>query len=73
VAARQTEHGYVLEASIAWSALSVTAQAGGNYGFCLALSDNAHVGTAQQDSMVGHCTRLGVFDPTTWATLHLAP
>jgi hypothetical protein len=64
--------GYVLEAKIPWVELSTAPQAGLNVGFCLALSDNDHVGAAQQDTMVSHCTRLRVSDPTTWVTATFA-
>ncbi len=36
-----------------------------------ALSDNDQPDQASQDSMVSHCTRLRVIDPTTWGDLHL--
>lgn len=64
---------YVIEAGIPWGILRITPRAGTKYGFCLALSDNDHVGTAQQDSMVSHCTELRVPDPTTWVTITLGP
>ncbi len=64
--------GYVLEAKISWGELAVTPQAGLNVGLCLALSDNDHIGTAQQDTMVSHCSRLRVSDPTTWVTATFA-
>lgn len=76
IAARQVVGAggsYIIETAIPWLVLGVTPAADSNYGFCLAISDNDHVGTAQQDSMVGHCTRLKVPDPTTWVTLNLAP
>ncbi len=63
---------YVLEAAIPWVALDVAPQASYNYGFCLAISDNDHVGVAQQDSLISHCQRLSVFDPTTWITVALS-
>lgn len=62
---------YVIEAAIPWSILRVTPTDNANYGFCLAISDNDHAGTAQQDSMVSHCTGLLVREPTTWVTLTL--
>lgn|SRR5574341_990908 len=71
VAARQDGTGYVLEALVAWSALGASGQEGSRYGLCVALSDNDHAGAAQQDSMVSHCTRLLVPDPTTWVTVVL--
>jgi hypothetical protein len=68
-----TAGSYRLEAGILWEAtvgLSTPA-AGQNFGMCLALSDNDHVGAAQQDSMTSHCTGLKVTDPTTWVTVTL--
>ncbi len=76
IAARRaigTGGDYVLEVAIPWSVLGVVPRADTNYGFCLAISDNDHVGEAQQDSMVSHCTDLSIPDPTTWVTLRLAP
>ncbi len=64
---------YTLEAAIAWDVLGVMPQSEGHYGLCLALSDNDQVGQASQDTMVSHCTRLLVSDPTTWATVQLMP
>nr|MBN1228427.1 hypothetical protein [Anaerolineae bacterium] len=75
LAARQTGAGgnYWLEAEIRWRALRVTPQAERTYGLCVALSDNDSPGEAIQQSMVSHCTRLAVFNPTTWITVELSP
>jgi hypothetical protein len=60
---------YVLEAAIPWSLLRTVPQANTNYGMCIALNDNDHVGTSQQDTMVGNCSELETPDPTTFATV----
>lgn len=63
---------YRLEAELLWdAALGIGPTAGQSFGMCVALSDNDHVGAAQQDSMVSHCARLKVSDPTTWITVTL--
>jgi hypothetical protein len=64
--------GYLLEASIPWSTLGITPQADTGYGLCLAISDNDQAGAASQDSMISHCTRLLIANPTTWVTVRLA-
>lgn len=63
--------GYTLEAAIPWSLLRATPESGKVFGFCVALSDNDQEGEASQDSMVSHCPRLLVSNPTTWSTLEL--
>jgi hypothetical protein len=73
VAARQAGSGYVLEAAIPWAVLGAAPVGSVRYGLCLALSDNDQPGQASQDSMVSHCTRLRVSDPTTWVTVEMAP
>lgn len=72
---RMSEAGgnYVMEVAIPWAVLGVAPQEGARYGFCLALSDNDQPDQASQDTMVSHCTRLRVIDPTTWVTVLLAP
>jgi len=72
---RMSEAGgnYVMEVAIPWVVLGVTPQVEARYGFCLALSDNDRPDQAAQDSMVSHCSRLRVVDPTTWVTAWLAP
>ncbi len=64
---------YVLEAAIPWSVFGITPATNTGYGFCLALSDNDQVDSAQQDSMASHCSSLFVSDPTTWVTITLIP
>ncbi len=64
---------YTLEASVPWTALRITPQAGTNYGMCVAFSDDDQPGQASQDSMVSHCTRLLVPDPTSWVSVGLSP
>jgi hypothetical protein len=64
---------YLLEAAIPWTVLRTLPDTEASYGFCLALSDNDHVDTARQDSMVSHCPKLIVPDPTTYTTLKLLP
>ncbi|MBN1122915.1 MAG: hypothetical protein JXJ17_17700 [Anaerolineae bacterium] len=71
IAASPSDDGYLLEAAIGWDDFDITPRSGKNYGFCLALSDNDQAGTANQESMVSHCTNLKVSNPTTWATLQL--
>lgn len=68
-----TNGNYRLEAELLWDAALGTNRpaAGQSFGMCVALSDNDHVGAAQQDSMVSHCTRLKVTNPTTWITITL--
>ncbi len=72
---RMSEAGgnYVMEAAIPWAVLGIVPQEGSRYGLCLALSDNDQPDQASQDSMVSHCTRLRVIDPTTWVTILLVP
>jgi hypothetical protein len=60
---------YVLEAAIPWSLLRTVPQTNTNYGMCIALNDNDHVGISQQDTMVGNCSELETPDPTTFATV----
>lgn len=64
---------YAMEVAIPWAVLGTTPQVEARYGFCLALSDNDQPDQASQDSMVSHCLRLLVVDPTTWVTVRLAP
>jgi hypothetical protein len=68
-----TAGSYRLEAGLLWEATlgMNTPAAGQSLGMCVALSDNDHVGAAQQDSMTSHCTGLKVTDPTTWITATL--
>jgi hypothetical protein len=76
VAARQPLEaggGYRLEAAIPWAVLGISPKEDTAYGLCVALSDDDHVGEAQQDSMVSHCPELAIADPTTWATVRLMP
>lgn len=73
VAAQQAGTGYMLEAAIPWAVLGAAPVGGVRYGLCVALSDNDQPGQASQDSMVSHCTRLRVSDPTTWVTVEMAP
>jgi hypothetical protein len=76
VAARQPLEaggGYRLEAAIPWAVLGISPKGEAVYGLCVALSDNDHVGEAQQDSMVSHCPELQIADPTTWASARLLP
>ena len=76
VAARQPLEpggGYTLEAAIPWAVLGISPKGEATYGLCVALSDNDHVGEAQQDSMVSHCTGLRISGPATWATARLMP
>jgi hypothetical protein len=37
-------------------------------GLCLTISDNDHVNTSQQDTVVSHCRNWVYNDPTTWVT-----
>ncbi|MBN1430209.1 MAG: hypothetical protein JXB07_17705 [Anaerolineae bacterium] len=68
----ETGGNYKLEAAMLLSAdLGINLSAGQTFGLCVALSDNDHPGEARQDSMVSHCTRLKVSDPTTWITVTL--
>jgi hypothetical protein len=62
---------YVLEAEVRWRALRATPQQDRSYGFCLALSDNDTPGEAAQQSMVSHCSRLVVYNPSTWISARL--
>jgi hypothetical protein len=76
VAARQPLEaggGYQLEAAIPWAVLGISPEGEAAYGLCVALSDDDHVGEAQQDSMVSHCPELQIADPTTWASARLMP
>jgi hypothetical protein len=67
-----TAGNYRLEAELLLEAeLGIQLTAGQRYGLCVALSDNDHPGEASQDSMVSHCSRLLVTDPTTWITITL--
>ncbi len=68
-----TGGSYVLEAAVPWSTLGITPQTDQGYGLCLALSDNDLTAQDVQQSMVSHCVRLKVPDPTTWVTVRLAP
>ncbi len=60
--------GYMLEGAIPWGMTTAAPQTGRLIGLCIALSDNDHVETSQQDTMVSHCTNLRTPDPTSWAT-----
>lgn len=63
--------GYTLEALIPWRLTGITVpQANTPYGMCIAVSDNDHINTSQQDTMVSHCTELLTPDPTTWVTVN---
>jgi hypothetical protein len=73
VARRPIDSGgnYTLEASTPWSLLGVTPHLGIGYGLCVAISDNDHVGTSQQDSMVSHCPEMETPEPMSWVTITL--
>lgn len=63
---------YKLEAELLLEAeLGIQLTAGQRFGMCVALSDNDHPGEVTQDSMVSHCSRLVVTNPTTWITITL--
>jgi hypothetical protein len=67
-----TAGNYKVEAKLSLSTeAGIQVAAGQTFGMCVALSDNDHAGTAQQDSMVSHCSHLRVSDPTTWVTVTL--
>ncbi len=63
-----TGGNYVLEAAVPWPVLGITPEPAIGYGLCIAISDNDHVGAAQQDSMASHCIGLITSNPTTWVT-----
>lgn len=70
---RSTQAGanYTVEMAVPWSLLRVVPQADKNYGMCIAVSDNDHVDTAQQDSMASHCKELETPNVTTFQTIRL--
>lgn len=67
----QSGANYAVEMAVPWSLLRFVPQAETNYGMCIAISDNDHVDTAQQDSMVSHCRQLRTPVVTTFATIRL--
>jgi Carbohydrate family 9 binding domain-like len=71
VAAQQTSTGYLLEAAIPWTDLSVTPSVGLVIGLALNVNDNDTPGTAVQEVMMSHMPNRTLTNPTTWGTLIL--
>ena len=71
VAAQQTATGYMLEAAIPWSDLSLTPSQGLTIGLALNANDNDTGGTAVQEVMMSHMPNRTLTDQTTWGTLTL--
>jgi serine/threonine protein kinase len=73
IAARQTDVGYVLEAAIPWSDLSITPHNGLVVGLALNVNSNDTPGTARQEIMVSNVPGRTLTNPATWGTLTLGP
>jgi hypothetical protein len=71
IGAVKTATGYTLEASIPWSNLNLTPQAGLVIGIALNASDNDTPGTAVQEVMMSHVSTRTLTDPRGWGTLTL--
>ncbi len=71
VAAQKTEQGYVMEAAIPWSDLSLTPSEGLVIGIALNANDNDTPGTAVQEVMMSHVSTRTLRNPTGWGTLTL--
>lgn len=71
VQATQTAGGYVLEAAIPWSDLSLTPSLGLSIGLSLNANDNDTPATAVQEIMKSHVATRTLTDPTTWGKLTL--
>jgi len=71
LAVQKTFSGYIIEAAIPWSDLSVTPAAGLTFGIALNANDNDSPGTAVQEVMKSHVSTRTLTDPTGWGTLTL--
>jgi hypothetical protein len=67
----ETAGGYILEAAVPWSDLSLTPQEGLVIGIALNANDNDTPGTAVQEVMMSHVSTRTLTDPRGWGTLTL--
>jgi hypothetical protein len=67
----KTAGGYILEAAVPWSDLSLTPQEGLVIGIALNANDNDTPGPAVQEVMMSHVSTRTLTDPRGWGTLTL--
>jgi hypothetical protein len=67
----ESQHLTRVEVAIPWSMLGVTPQAGLRLGFTLSVSDNDHLSSDIQKSMISTARNRELFNPTTWGELVL--
>ncbi len=71
LAARQAGAGYLLEASVGWRDLKVTAEAGRTFGAAFSVTDTDTPGARAQEVFLSNVSARRWSDPTTWGILRL--